>query len=103
MDWPVGRKGRALAGMYVVAFVAMVAGLVWALYNQATGRTGTQVVVGGCVFVTGQLVITFLAFGLRTRAPLRQGKGYPDGYQVLWQRLTLGRELRPAGRLLRGM
>jgi hypothetical protein len=103
MDWPVGRKGRVLAGIYVVAFVAMVAGLAWTLSNQATGGSGTQVVVGGCVFVAGQLVIVLLALGLRARVRLSHGTGHPSGYQVLWQRLSLGRELGPAGRLLRGM
>jgi hypothetical protein len=101
MDWPAGRNGRVLAGTYVVAFVAMVAGLAWTLYNQASGGTGSQVVVGACVFVAGQMLIALLAFGLRARAPLSQGKGRPSGYQVLWQRLTLGRELASAGRVLR--
>ena len=102
MDWPAGRNGRVLAGTYVVAFVAMVAGIAWTLYNQATGGTGAQVVVGVCLFAVGQLLITLLAFGLRTQAPLSPGKGRPSGYQVLWHRLSLGRELASACRALRG-
>jgi hypothetical protein len=90
------------AGTYVVAFVAMVAGIAWTLYNQATGGEGSQVIVGACVFLAGQLLITLLAFGLRARAPLSQGKGRQSGYQVLWNRLSLGRELASAGRVLRG-
>jgi hypothetical protein len=89
-----------LAGAYVVAFVAMVAGIAWTLYNQATGSSGSQVIVGACLFLAGQLLITLLALGLRARAPLSQGKGRPSGYQLLWQRLTLGRELASAGRVL---
>jgi hypothetical protein len=89
-----------LAGTYVVGFVAMVAGIAWTLYNQATGGSGPQVIVGACLFLAGQLLITLLAFGLRARAPLSQGKGRPTGYQVLWHRLSLGRELASAGRVL---
>jgi hypothetical protein len=103
MDWPAGRNGRLLAGTYVVGFVAMVAGIAWTLYNQATGGGGAQVIVGWCLFLAGQLVITLLAFTLSARAPLSQGKGRPSGgYQVLWHRLSLGRELAAAGRVLRG-
>ena len=91
-----------MAGTYVVAFIAMVAGIGWTLYNQATGGRGSQVIVGGCVFLASQLLITLLAFGLRARAPLSQGKSQPSGYQALWHRLTLGRELASASRALRG-
>jgi hypothetical protein len=102
MDWPGGRNGRLLAGTYVVAFAAMVLGIAWTLYNQATGGGGSQVIVGACLFLAGQLLISLLAFALRARAPLTQGKGRPSGYQVLWHRLSLGRELPAASRVLRG-
>jgi ABC-type Na+ efflux pump permease subunit len=92
-----------LAGMYVVAFVAMVAGLAWTLYNQVSGVGGTQVLVGVCIFVAGQLAITSLAFGLRARVSAGASKAYGSGYHVLWQRLSLGKELGRASRLLRGV
>jgi hypothetical protein len=97
MDWPAGRNGRLLAGTYV-AFAAMVVGIAWTLYNQATGGGGAQVIVGASLFLAGQLVITLFAFTLRARAPLGQG----SGYQMLWHRLSLGRELPAATRVLRG-
>ncbi|MFI5710284.1 hypothetical protein [Kribbella sp. NPDC051620] len=101
MNWPAGRKGQVFAGTYVVAFVAMVVGIAWTLYNQATSGTGSQVIIGACLFLAGQLLITLLAFGLRARAPLGQGKSRPSGYQLLWHRLSLGRELPSAVRALR--
>ncbi|WP_432948096.1 hypothetical protein ACQPXM_12760 [Kribbella sp. CA-253562] len=97
MNWPEGNKGRTLAGTYLIAFVAMVIGLVWTLYNQATGGGGAQLAVGIALFVVAQVVITAIAFGLRNALP-----GKTDlGYQQAWHRLTLGRELATAARLLR--
>jgi hypothetical protein len=97
MNWPEGTKGRTLAGIYLIAFVAMVIGLVWTLYNQATGGDGAQLAVGAALFVVAQVTITAMAFGLRNALP-----GKPDlGYQRVWQRLSLGRELATAARLLR--
>jgi hypothetical protein len=97
MNWPEGSKGRTLAGIYLIAFVAMVIGLVWTLCNQATGGGGAQLAIGVVLFVVAQVTITAMAFGLRNSLP-----GKTDlGYQRAWQRLTLGRELATAARLLR--
>jgi hypothetical protein len=46
MNWPGQRRGRILAGVYVVAFAAMLVGLVWTLGNQATGGGGAQLIAG---------------------------------------------------------
>jgi hypothetical protein len=97
MNWPAGSKGRILAGIYLVAFAAMVAGLMWTLYNQATGGDGAQLSAGIALFVVAQLTITAMAVGLRSTVPDTRG----SNYHRAWQRLTLGLELATALRLFR--
>ncbi|WP_145806640.1 hypothetical protein [Kribbella amoyensis] len=97
MNWPEGSKGQILAGVYLIAFVAMVTGLVLALYNQATGGDGAQLTAGFALFVVAQLTITAIAVGLRSTLPDEAD----FKYQRVWHRLTLGRELATAMRLLR--
>jgi hypothetical protein len=97
MNWPEGSKGRVLAGVYLIAFVAMVTGLVWSLYNQATGGDGAQLTAGFALFVVAQLTITAMAVGLRSTLPDKAD----STYQRAWHRLTLGLELATAMRLLR--
>jgi hypothetical protein len=96
MNWPEGSKGRILAGIYLVAFAGMVAGLAWTLYNQATGGDGAQLSAGLALFVVAQLTITAMAVGLRSTLPDKGG----NNYQRAWHRLTLGLELATALRLL---
>ncbi|GAA0936152.1 hypothetical protein GCM10009554_23450 [Kribbella koreensis] len=102
MNWPAGRKGRVFAATYVVAFAAMVAGITWTLYNQATDASTPRFIAGACLFLAGQLPIVLLAITLTTQAPPTQGKTHPDAYPLRWNRLTLGRELPAATRVLRG-
>ncbi|TCO48270.1 hypothetical protein EV646_10487 [Kribbella antiqua] len=94
MDWSAGRNGRVLAGVYLAGFTASLIGLVWTLVNQLTGGGGSQEVVGGVLFVGGQLVIYGLVRGLM------QPGGRRDAGR-LWNRLVLGRELVGAWRALR--
>jgi hypothetical protein len=75
----------------------MVAGLVWTLYNQATGGHGAQLSAGFALFVVAQVTITAMAVGLRSTLPDRGG----SNYHRAWQRLSLGLELATALRLFR--
>jgi hypothetical protein len=93
MNWPEGNKGRLLAVVYLIAFVAMAIGLAWTIYNQATGGSGTQLTVGIALFVLAQLTIT-------TTAVLLQDKANST-YQQAWHRLSLGLELATAVRALK--
>lgn len=102
MNWPGGDKGRILAGLYLFAFVAMVVGLVWTLYNQTTGGDGAQMAAGGATFVIAQLIIAAMAVGLRAALPDAKGAEGSFQYQRAWQRLTLGRELGTAMHRLKG-
>ncbi|GAA1508041.1 hypothetical protein [Kribbella lupini] len=95
MNWPEGTKGRLLAGVYLIAFVAMATGVIWTLYNQATGGSGAQFTVGITLFVLAQLVITAMAFALRSAV-----RDKTDTYQRAWQRLSSGLEIPAAVRRL---
>ncbi|WP_350281459.1 hypothetical protein [Kribbella sp. HUAS MG21] len=99
MDWSGVPNRKLLAGLYLVAFPAMVAGLVALLVSQLTGQSLLPV-VAGILFVGGQLVIVGLAHTLRAAVPAGSTKGDPRG--VAWNRLTLGRELPGAWRVVRG-
>ncbi|GAA3569508.1 hypothetical protein [Kribbella ginsengisoli] len=101
MNWPAGRKGRVFAATYVVAFAAMVVGIAYTLYNQATNASTPHFITSTCLLLGGQLLINLLAFTLRTKTPPTQGKGRPSSYQLLWRRLALGRELPSATRAIR--
>jgi hypothetical protein len=101
MNWPTEQQGRSLARLYLVAFMAMLIGVVWTLYNQATSRAGTPVIIGAGLFVVGHLGPCALALKLRAGLPGKPGGG-PSRYQLAWQRLTLGREPPTALRLSRG-
>jgi hypothetical protein len=101
MNWPTEHQGRRLARLYLVAFMAMLIGVVWTLYNQATSRDGTPAFIGAGLFVVGQLALFALALKLQAGLPGKPGRG-PSRYQLAWQRLTLGRELPTALRLARG-
>ncbi|HEY0471045.1 MAG TPA: hypothetical protein VGD34_05250 [Kribbella sp.] len=100
MDWSKEPRARLLAAAYVAGFVLWLAGVLWILYNQATGGSAALMTVGIVLFALGQLVITTLAFILRARFPGKLGTNSPDGFQRAWQRLSAGLELPPALRLL---
>jgi hypothetical protein len=101
MNWPTEQQGRRLARLYLVAFMAMLIGVVWTLCNQATSRDGTPVFIGAGLFIVGQLALIALALKLQTGLPEKPGRG-PSRYQLAWQRLTLGSELPMALSLARG-
>jgi hypothetical protein len=102
MDWLGTPNSRTLAGLYLVAFLATLIGLVLTLINQWTEGEGSRVAVGATLFVGGALGITALAFGLRNRvpAPTSRFAANTTNYQRAWQRLALGRELPAAWRAL---
>jgi protein-S-isoprenylcysteine O-methyltransferase Ste14 len=101
MTWPEGVWGRALAAVYLVAFVAMVVGLVQVLGSQLTGHD-LLTWLGVVLFVAGQLAITGLARLLSNAVPASSTGQRRDPRGVAWNRLTLGRELAGAWRVVRG-
>jgi hypothetical protein len=103
MNWPAGVLGRALAAVYLLAFPALYAGVVWTLIGQWTGdgspRTGAII-----LFLAGGLLIIALSFVLRRRVPESTNKLTRSmaGNQLAYHRLALGFELRGAWRVVRG-
>lgn len=98
MDWSTEPKARLLVAAYVVGFVLWLAGVIWILYNQATGGSAAAVTVGIVLFAVGQAVITSLAFRLRTHFPApNQTQG---NFQRAWNHLALGLALPSAVRVL---
>lgn len=100
MNWSEVPNGRLFAGLYLIAFAAMVVGLVALLVTQVTGQELLPVAVLGGLFVGGQLVIVGLSHALRAAVPAGSPQRDPRG--AAWNRLTLGRELSGAWRALRG-
>ena len=101
MNWPTEQRGRRLARLYLVAFMATLIGVVRTLYNQTTSRDGTPAFIGAGLFIVGQLLLIALALKLRASLPEKPGEG-PSRFHLAWQRLALGRELPTALRLARG-
>jgi hypothetical protein len=102
MDWPVGVTGRILAAVYLIAFPATYAGVVWTLVDQWTGN---DIALNGAwiLFLVGALLIIALSIVLRRRVPERANrltKGM-TGHQRAYHRLALGLELARAWRALR--
>ncbi|GAA1660353.1 hypothetical protein GCM10009744_62440 [Kribbella alba] len=100
MDWSEAPRSRLLAAAYLAGFALWLAGVLWILYNEATGGSAARMTVGIVLFALGQLIITILAFALRARFPGKLGTNSPDGFSRAWQRLSAGLELPPALRLL---
>lgn len=100
MNWTGVRRARQLAIGYLIAFPAMVTGIVLVLVSQATGRQQLSI-PGAVLFVGGQLVITGLSFALRDVAPVRPGGRQRDPRAAAWNRLSSGLELMPAWRFAR--
>jgi len=101
MNWAGTHHGRLLASLYLIAFPAMIIGLVLLLGSQLTGRdllTGLSLVL----LIGGQLVITGLSLALRDAVPAGSVKAGRDPRGFIWNRLSLGRELPSAWRLVRG-
>jgi RsiW-degrading membrane proteinase PrsW (M82 family) len=101
MDWPVGVIGRILAAVYLVAFPATYAGVVWTFIDQWRGDDMT---LNGAtiLFLAGALLIMALSVVLRHRVPERPNrltKGM-SGDQRAYHRLALGLELARAWRAL---
>ncbi|WP_371404578.1 hypothetical protein OHA10_02710 [Kribbella sp. NBC_00662] len=101
MTWPEGSRGRALAAAYLVAWAVMVIGIVLVLGSQLSGRD-LLVWPASAMAVAGQLVITGLARLLRDAVPATSVRGRTDPRAVAWNRLSLGRELPGAWRVVRG-
>jgi hypothetical protein len=101
MNWSGVPNGRLFAGLYLIAFPAMVVGLVALVASQLTGQDLLPV-VAGVLFIGGQLVITGLSLALRAGVPASSAKVGRDPRGIAWNRLTLGRELPGAWRALRG-
>jgi hypothetical protein len=101
MNWNGTRNGKLLASLYLIAFPAMVIGLVTLLASQLTGQNLLPV-VAVVLFVGGQLVITGLSLAVRAGVPAGTAKVGRDPRGIAWNRLTLGRELPGAWRALRG-
>jgi hypothetical protein len=103
MNWGAVRNGRFLAGLYLAAFPATAAGIVWILILQLTG-SATTVVPAAILFVAGVLTITALAVGLRKHAPESKNRLTKNatGYHRNYNRLALGLELPGAWRIVTG-
>jgi hypothetical protein len=103
MNWGAVRNGRFLAGLYLAAFPATAAGIVWILILQLT-RSATTVVPAAILFVAGGLTIGMLAFGLRNHAPESTNRLTKNatGYHRNYNRLALGLELPGAWRIVTG-
>jgi len=103
MTWPDGALGRALAALYLIAWPATLAGVVWTLILQWSGDDGWG---GGALilFVAGVLTITGLSVVLRKRVPEKTNRLTKNmaGDQRAYHRLALGLELRGAWRVVRG-
>lgn len=104
MNWPEGVLGRALAAVYLVAFPALYAGVVWILIRQLTGDDEGWGGGALVLFAGGALTITALSVVLQSRVPERTNKLTKNmaGDQRAYHRLALGLELREAWRVLRG-
>ncbi|GAB2672547.1 hypothetical protein [Kribbella swartbergensis] len=101
MNWDGLPNGRLLAGLYLLAFVSMYAGVAWVLVAQSTGE---PTIVGGIMFFAGLFGIIGLAWGLRNRVTAEPGRfmGKASGHQRAYQRLALGVELPRAWQALTG-
>lgn len=98
MDWSKEPKARLLVPAYVAGFLLWLAGVSLIIYNQATGGSGAAMTVGVVLFAVGQVVITSLAFRLRTHFPApNQAQG---DFRRAWNHLALGLALPSAVRLL---
>lgn len=99
------RNGKLVAGTYLIAFVAQVAGIVLTLIMQWTGAGGLVQGAGIFLFCLGGLGVGGLALGLRRRvraATSRFAGKNVTGYQHAWQRLALGLEVRGAWNAVKG-
>lgn len=95
MDWPGGRRGRALAAVYVLAWAGVVTGAL-------SIGTSERVTTGFVLWVAASALIWALAVGMRHRVPTQLRPTLGTGYQRAWYRLMLGIELPRALRAIRG-
>ncbi|MEU4194587.1 hypothetical protein AB0E69_22000 [Kribbella sp. NPDC026611] len=103
MNWDGIPKPRLVAGVYLLAFVALVAGVVLLLVTQLGGDVGSLVRVAALVFfIAGVAGISLLAFWLGARLPKPANRfwGKRSGWQWVHHRLSLGLEVRSAWQVL---
>jgi predicted membrane channel-forming protein YqfA (hemolysin III family) len=102
MDWGGVRNAKLVAGGYLVAFAAMVIGLVILVPSLGTGGGNPVRITGIVLFAASQLILFWLSIVLRTAMPARRSRlSPPDRRGAAWNRLALGLELTRAWRVVR--
>lgn len=101
MNWGGVRNGRLLAGAYLIAFPALVTGVLLTLLTQWIGVDSSARGFGIVLFAVGALTITSLSRVLQDQVPARTG-GYAKDHRRAWNRLATGRELPGAWRAVKG-
>ena len=81
-----------------MGFVVWLIGVLCILYNQFTAGSVAGMVVGGSLFVVGQVLICVVAFILRRNFPI---SARASSFSQAYQRFSIGLELPRAVRLLR--
>jgi predicted membrane chloride channel (bestrophin family) len=103
MNWGGIPGPRVVAGVYLLAFVALVVGVVLLLVTQLTGSIDSLLRGAAVVlFGVGVLGISTLAFWLGGRLPRPMSRFWEkrSGWQWVHHRLSLGLEIRSAWRVL---
>ena len=98
MDWTTEANARLLAAAYIVGFVAWLIGVLCILYNQFTAGAVVGMVVGGSLFVVGQVLVCIVSFALRSNFPTA---AKVSSFSQAYHRFSVGLELPRAVRLVR--